>query len=282
MSLQRKLISFIGLGAGNTASFLYSYISFHPEVCVIKQQTNFFNDINVYKRGIAWYESNFSDCAENKKYGELASTYLESAQAPALIARAYSTAKLLAVIDNPIVKVKVAYVEAIQAKKLSLDIPLSMFVKQNPEVLTRYRFGRQLTQYFTYYSHNDLLVIIGSEVDEDPLKVISVVYEHLEIDKTYVPLLLRHLVPIEEEDPKHRSGIIKKTYRFIRSSPKKVYNFILKKLKPIKILPDTSLMIANKIQLSPELEAYLKDYYQSDVKVLSSLLHRDLNEEWGI
>jgi len=282
MALQRKLVSFIGIGAGNTTSFLYSYISFHPEVCVLKHQTNFFNDINVYKQGIAWYESNFSNCAENKKYGELASTYLESAQAPALIARTYSTAKLLAVIDNPIVKVKVAYVEAIQAKKISPDIPLSMFIKQNPEVLTRYRFGRQLTQYFTYYSQNDLLVILGSEVDEDPLKVIAQVYEHLDIDKTFVPLILRHLVPIEEEDPKHRPGIIKKTFRFIYHSPKKAYNFILKKLKPVKILPDTSLIIANKIQLSPELETYLKDYYRPDIKVLSSLLHRDLNEEWGI
>ncbi len=282
MSLQRKLISFIGLGAGNTASFLYSYISFHPEVCVLKQQTNFFNDINVYKQGITWYENNFSNCAEGKKYGELTSTYLESAQASALIARAYSTAKLLAVIDNPIIKVKVAYVEAIQSKKISPDISLSVFVKQNPEVLTRYRFGRQLTQYFTYYSHNDLLVILGSEVDEDPLKVISRVYEHLEIDKTFVPLILRHLVPIEEEDPRHRPGMIKKMFRFIYRSPKKVYNFILKKIKPIKILPDTSLMIANKIQLSPELETYLKDYYRPDIKVLSSLLHRDLNNEWVI
>ncbi len=280
--MQRKLISFIGLGAGNTTSLLYSYIGFHPEVCILKQQTNFFSDINVYKQGIDWYESNFSDCAKNKKYGELATTYLESAQVPALIARTYSTAKLLAVIDNPIVKVKVAYVEAIQSRRISPDTSLLLFVKQNPEVLTRYCFGRQLTQYFAYYSHNDLLIILGSEVIADPLKVIARVYEHLDINRTFVPKILIHLVPIEEEDPKHRPGIIKKIFRFIYRSPKKAYIFILKKLKPIKILPDTSLMIANKIQLSPELETYLKDYYRPDIKVLSSLLHRDLNNEWGI
>lgn len=282
MKAQRKLISFIGLGSGNIATALYGYLRVHPEVSIPAEETNFFSDINIYAKGIDWYEKHFSIGQNNQKCGELADNYLFSTPAIALISRTYPSAKLFAVIENPLLAVRVAYVEARRVGKIQNDITLPYFLKQYPEVLTKYCFGQKLTQYFSYYSHNDLLVLTASEVGEDPLKATAKLYEHLELDTKFIPLSLLHLVPEDEDEPKKRPGIIKRSIKFPFKMLKKFYKFLIRKFKIPKVLPDSILVEAKSIVLTPELEAYLKDYYLQDVTVLSRLLHRNFDVEWGL
>lgn len=282
MQAQRKLISFIGLGSGDIATALYDYLKSHPEVYVPNEETNFFSNINIYAKGIGWYEDHFSDHQDRQKCGELANSYLQSTPAVALMSRTYPSAKLFAVIESPLLAVRVAYVEAKRVDKIQDNMSLSLFLKQYPEVLTKYCFGRQLTQYFSYYSHNDLLVLTAGEVSEDPLKAIATLYEHIGLDKKFIPLSLLHLVPEDEDEPKKRPGIIKRSIKFPFKMIKKFYKFLIRKLKTPKVLPDSVLVEARSITLSPELEAFLKDYYRQDVELLTRLLHRNFIEEWGI
>lgn len=281
MKAERKLISFIGLGSGSVALPIYSYIHDHPEVFVPDKDTRFFSEVKVFAKGIDWYEGNFSDCKQGQVCGELSSSYLENLHSAGLIAKAYPSAKLLVVIDNPVLMIKISYLEAKKSKLISDDVSPALFLKRYPEVLTRFRFGQKLTQYFSFYSHRDMLVLMGSEILSDRLRYIAVVYEHIGIDKNFVPLVLKSLVPIEEEDPKHRPWIIKRFFRFIFKVIKEIYKKVLKKLKPPETLPEKIIIDADKITLTPELENYLKDYYRSDVIILSSLLHRDMVEEWS-
>ena len=95
-----------------------------------------------------WYESQFGKCETGNVYGELSGYYLQSAQAASLIARTYPNAKLLAVVENPLISVKVACVEAKRGRLISPKISLALFLKQHPEVLQSARYGQQLTQYF--------------------------------------------------------------------------------------------------------------------------------------
>lgn len=282
MQAQRKLISFIGLGSGDIATALYDYLKSHPEAYIPNEETNFFSNINIYAKGIGWYEDHFSGHQDGQKCGELANSYLQSTPAVALMSRTYPSAKLFAVIESPLLAVRVAYVEAKRADKIQDNMSLSLFLKQYPEVLTKYCFGRQLTQYFSYYSHNDLLVLTAGEVSEDPLKAIATLYEHIGLDKKFIPLSLLHLVPEDEDEPKKRPGIIKRSIKFPFKMIKKFYKFLIRKLKTPKVLPDSVLVEARSITLSPELEAFLKDYYRQDVELLTRLLHRNFIEEWGI
>ena len=282
MQAQRKLISFIGLGSGNIATALYDYLKSHPEVYVLGEKTNFFSDINIYAKGIDWYEDHFSGHKAGQKCGELANNYLLSTPAVALMSRIYPSAKLFAVIESPLLAVRVAYVEAKRMNKIQDNMSLSFFLKQYPEVLVKYCFGRQLTQYFSYYSHNDLLVFTASDVSEDPLKTTAILYEHLGLDKKFIPLSLLHLVPEDEDEPKKRPGIIKRSIKFPFKMIKKFYKFLILKFKTPKVLPDSVLVEAKTVALSPELETFLKDYYRQDVELLTRLLHRNFIEEWGI
>jgi hypothetical protein len=282
MKAQRNLVSFIGLGSSSASPLLYSYIKAHPKVCVPKVETNFFSDTKVYKQGVDWYESNFKECGKGFVYGELASSYLRNSQSVSLISRTYPGAKLVVVIENPLVSVRVAYVEARRARNVSPQVTLAMFLKQNPEVLTEARFGRQLAQYFSLYSPVDMMVVTAADVRTNTLSVLAQVYEHIGLDKSFIPPVLVHLVPVEEDSATRKPGLITRTSRKIRKLIVGTYRSVVNKINPPKVVIETASMVARKVPLSPELEAYLISYYAPDVALLSSLLHRNLNEEWEI
>lgn len=282
MQAQRKLVSFIGVGAQTTASLLYAYVAEHPLVCLPNGQTHFFSNAKRYAKGIEWYETTFALTKKSVVCGELALSYLHSTQAAALIAKTYPSAKLFAVIEDPLLCVRVSYVEALQSGTISRHISLAQFLKNNPEVLLRAKFGRQLVQYFGYYSTRDLLVLTASEVRDEPILVLKKIFEHIGLDSTFVPLSLRHLVVIEEDDGKKRPGIIKRTYKKIKQGISLLYTKAMKAVFPPNIPKETTMMIAEKIPLSPDLEAYLKDYFRDDVRELSALLHQDFNVRWSI
>jgi hypothetical protein len=277
---QRRLVSFIGIGGAGASSLLYSYIKSHPGVCVPEAETNYFRSVEAYKKGIDWYESFYAKRGSGLVCGELASSYIESAEAAALIVRTYPNAHLLAVVEDPLVSVRVAYVEARRSRVVDRETSLAMFLKQNPDVLARARYGRQLAQYFSYYAPIDLLVVTASDVRDDALRVIKETYQHIGVDESFVPLPLVYLVPLED-DPKMKPGLIKRTYRFIKKFIKSIFSRIINKLHPKKVPLETASVVAESIPLSPELEAYLKDYYRQDVALLSRLLHRSLTSEWG-
>ncbi len=282
MQAQRNLVSFIGLGSRTATVLLYTYIREHPATCTPKEQINFFTDAALYAKGVDWYESLYVVKKKQVVCGDLSYNYLHSGQAAQLIARTYPNAKLLAVIDDPLLCVRMEYVQARQDGVLSKNITFEQFIKQTPEVLLRSKFGRLLVPYFSYYSTRDLLILLACEVETNPLSIIKNTYEHCGLETSFVPLSLRHLVIEEEDDTKKRPGIIKRMYKHIKRLIKFIYTKITQVIFPPNVPKETILERAKRVELSPEMEKYLKDYYREDVQILSSLLHRDFNVEWSI
>lgn len=280
MRAQRKLVSFFGLGSVFAAPLFYSYLKAHPQICVPETEIDFFSQPKLFAKGVDWYESNFGKCQTGMVYGELSGYYLQNAQAASLIARTYPNAKLLAVVENPLVSVRVAYIEARRAKLISPKISLALFLKQHPEVLLSARYGQQLTQYFGYYSPTDLLVVTAGDVRESPLTIIKNAYAYLGVNDNFVPSELKHLVPEEEIDPKKRPGIIKRIFKAVKQKISNQYHASLNYFHPKTVSVETAAVEARALSLTPELEIYLKDYYRSDVAILSRLLYRNLGVEW--
>ena len=281
MRARKTLLSFFGLGVGSLAKQLHVYLRLHPEIFSPETSTNFFSETKVYQKGIDWYESNFLINKSGVKCGELSENYLGCLMSVSLIVRNYPSARLFVVIDDPLLAIKIMYLEALKKQIIKSEISPTQFLKQHPEILRKFCFGKHLTQYFSFYSHNDLLVLVATEISDDPLKNLSNLYKYLEIDSNFVPLVLKHLVPEEEEDPKKRGGFIKRSIKFVIKLIKKTYANLLKKVKTPKERPDAILLEAKNLVFSPELEKFLRDYYREDVRVLSNLLHRNFTEEWG-
>lgn len=281
MPVRHTSVSFFGLGSHTAAPLIYTYIREHPEVITTKTPTDFFTDTAMFAKGIGWYESQFVLRGKLAKVkGELAPNYLMSAQAAGLIARTYPNAKLLAVVENPLVSVRVEYIEARTQGSISAKTPLTEFLRRNPEVLLRARYGRQLVSYFHYYAPTDLLVLVAKDVREDVLRAVTVTYEHLGLDTKFVPVSLRHLV-VEEEDDKKKPGFITRKIMLLRAAVKVVYRYINTHFKPKEIKTETATERALALPLDPALEKKLKAYFRPDVAQLSALLHRNLLVEWG-
>lgn len=282
MQAKRKKVSFIGIGASAAPALLYSYIKTHPELYVLPEETTFFSNTKVFAKGILWYEAQFAAAAPGLIAGELATKYLQNIQSAGLIARLLPDVRLLAVIENPLIVVRVAYVEARRAQTISAKVSLAQFLKQNPEVLQSARYGRQLTPYFGYYAPTDFLVVTAEEVRTNTLAVLKNTFLHLGVTETFVPQILTHLIPEDENEVKFKPGLIKRTFRLIGRGIRGIYRLIARKINPPDLPIETAFAVAKRLPLSPELREFLKKYYREDVAVLSRLLHRNLDIEWGI
>jgi len=281
MPILNKTIAFLGLGSASASTRLYGYLREHPGVFIPLENTHYFSDTKQYARGLAWYESHFPKANPLQLAGELEQEYLASAQAAGLIARTYPSARLLAVIDNPLVSVKVEYIEALRRGELRRGTTFASYIQENPEVLLRARYGRQLAHYYSYYSNTDLLVLLADEVRNTPLPVLRQTFEHLGLDEKFVPSSLLHLIIEEEDETKKRPGIIKRSMKGLKKLVKRAYTTLAHKINPPKIVKETAREQALRVSLAPELEAKLKVYFTKDVAELSALLHRDLLAEWG-
>lgn len=280
MQSRKKHVLFIGLGVGNLARPLYRYLREHPDLYIPKKPLNFFSEVETYARGLAWYEKNFAFKKPNQKCGELNFSYLQNLQGPKLIAGAYPEAKLFVVIDNPITAFKLNYLEALESEEIDFGCSPADFIEMYPEVLNRCRFGKYLTQYLSYYSSIDLLVVFASEVNQNPLAVTKSLFRFLGVNDGFVPLVLSHLETEEEEDPK-KIGLFKKIKNFLTKNTKLKYRNWRREKQTTEPL-DFILEQTKKVELGEELEIFLKGYFKRDVEVLSALLHRDLNDEWKI
>jgi hypothetical protein len=207
---------------------------------------------------------------------------MQTAQSASLIASTLPEAKLIAVIEDPLLAVRVAYVEARKNKIINSSVSLTQFLKQNPDVLPTALHGKQLTQYFSYYAPTDLLVLLAEEIRQDPLGAIKQVYEHIGVDKNFIPLQLVHLVPEDEVDVKNRPGIITRNYRKLKLKITRTKRAIKLRINPTDVPIEQAFAVAKKVPLSPELKSYLCDYYRSDLEVLTRLMHRSMTSEWGL
>jgi len=115
----------------SVSTALYAYIQNHSQVGLPKKETNFFSQTKVYSKGMEWYESLFPQDEIKTVRGELSNNYLANSQSAILIARTYPNAKLLAVVANPLLLVRIAYIEAPRAREISPKTSLAAYLISN-------------------------------------------------------------------------------------------------------------------------------------------------------
>jgi len=273
-------IKFFGIGSATAAPLLYSYLKKHPEISLPEADPAYFSDVSRYANGLAWYESQWPVTKKAVVRGELSLHYLAYAPAAGLISKTYPNAKIFAVIENPLVSIKVEYIEAKRAGRISAEQSFLDFVTNHPEILQRACYGHQLVPYFSYYSTTDLLIFTANEVRSDPLRTLTTVLNHIGVDSKYVPLALRHLV-VEEDDDTKRPGLIKRAYLFVNKQVKSTYTTLSRMIKPPVVEVETSAVAAFAFTIPADLEKKLKKYFLKDVKILEDLLRRPLRADWG-
>lgn len=288
---------FIGLGGEASGSgFLYTYIAEHPAVILTDRDTRFFCDDTHFSRGTVWYEGQLTAGRSHQIRGEAAFGYLACPQSAERIVRTYPDAKLLAVVCDPIDRVCREYRRAKETGRIARQMSMARYLEVEPQALERGLFGAQLERYFDYYSSLQLYICVHEDRFVQPIEYVQSVYTFLEVDQTYVPKALRQFVPPNNDEKKHPwywpfVRLVTLPLRLLRLDRLAywVWPTLRRQIRRFYTRPTmphsrSSLAIPPPLKqsLDPELRSILEEYYGHDVRVLSRLLHRDLNTEWGI
>lgn len=277
------MVDFIGLGAQKAGtSWLYACLYEHPELCCPQKELHFFSR-DRYKKGLKWYESQFSRCDEEFKKGEFSTSYLYSREAPTRIVKDYPEAKLIAVIRNPIDRAYSQYRNAIKAGEISGRCSFEHYLEQEPSAKEQGLYGKQLYRYFQYVSTRVLLVMVYEDIEKDPIEFLKKVYGHLEVDPEFVPKSLRSRVN-EARTP--RFVFIDRMMHKMAEGLRKIgfdkFVWFIKKSGATDTIRGLNTSKRKTGAIKDKTMDELKEYFRKDAAYVSSLIQRDLVSEWGL
>lgn len=184
---QDSLPNLIVIGAmkcGTTA--LYYYLSKHPQIKMSRRkEMMFFSHEFRWKRGVAWYRSNFR--GDEPVKGEVSPQYTEYPQRTGVAERMYSVvpdAKLIYLVRDPIDRMLSHYVHSYANHTEHRDAAEALSDLQSPYV-TWSQYFMQLEQYLQYYPRENILVVDQSDLYHNRLSTLQRVFRFLGVDDSF-------------------------------------------------------------------------------------------------
>lgn len=274
MTTKRTRPHFIAIGAPHTGiNTIMQLLSAHPDLVKPIQSLQFFSSDAFEKKGLAWYESQFSYGESHMVTGECSPYYLSHSEVPARLVRHFPDTKLVVVLRHPLKRAIAHFEQWRQSpKEKQKAISFSTFLNSFPDAQNLGLYGQQLEAYFSYYSPLQIHVVLYEEFAENPLSVIQNLYRFLDLRADVIPLLLRQFAPLPDE-PRHKS-------LFYRA--KTGINFLYKKFLKKPPVPVTLPEYRFDTYLSVADQALLTKLYAGDARRLSRLLHRDMGVFWNV
>ncbi len=293
-----NLPNFLVIGAarsGTTA--LYTYLKQHSEIFMSPlKETNFFafkqEDLTFQGPGadyvnnslvdLAAYQALFEGVTREKAIGEASPLYLYSEQAPGRIQNLIPNAKLIAILRNPIEQ---AFSHYLYARRQMID-PLDTFdeallgeSKRKSEgwmPMFRYSqfpmYGEQLSRYFDHFDGGQIQVHLYEDFEVDPSKVMSNVFEFLEVDAGFGPDMSYR--PNTGGEPKRKwlQDLVMKQ----RASTRLIGKLMPEQLRQ-RIRDAVSQENLDQPEMSENAREYLQGELGDDIGRLQSLIDRDLS-----
>ncbi len=296
MNNQNFQVDFIGIGAPKTGTtWLAKCLAQHPQICFSRvKEVNFFNQENFffiksqvlnegsnYERGLDWYKKHFEHYQPGQIKGEFSVIYLYDKETPRRIHENFPTAKIIAIIRNPIELFYTHYYHVKSQWKLP---PLETFVNEKSDFLKYGFFADCLERYAKYFPPEQMLVLFHDDLKKDPAAAVKNVYNFLEVDENFVPRSLHEKVNVTA--PKTvlevklffslRNWLIKTVGKKIVAYPRllktglKIDQFIRQTLKK------TSNRRKSFKTMPAVLQQKLIDLYLPEIERLEKIFNRDL------
>lgn len=274
------MINFIGIGAQKSGtSWAYACLYEHPEICAPIKEIHFFSRPR-FSEGKNWYESHFKNCDVKKLKGEFSTSYLYSKEAPERIKEMYPEVKLIAILRNPVKRAISHYGNAIKSGEISESVTFDEFSISEPSVKDQGLYSQQLSRYYELFPKYQVLVLIYEDIKKDPQAFMSQIYRFLGVSDTFMPSMLNSEINVART-PKS-VGVDRMMHRISEALRAIGFDKIVHQIRKSG-LPD--LVRAGNTKESKPVEIDIKAlerYFSTDVKKLSELIGRDLNQEWNI
>ena len=185
-----RLPNFIVIGTmkGGTTS-LWEYLRAHPQVFMPDaKEIQFFSNPGRYERGLDWYREHFADATDEIAVGEASTNYTKHPRRTGTagrIADVMPDVRLVYMLRNPIARIRSHYVQLVHGH--GERRPISVVVRENPELLDISRYRMQIDQYLEHFEASQILVITSEALHADRQRTLARVFAFLGVDPTVQP-----------------------------------------------------------------------------------------------
>jgi hypothetical protein len=266
------LPTFLVIGAQKSATTsVIHYLGGHPDVFALRDEVHFF-DRN-YDRGIDWYRHLFAGGEEARAVGESTPEYMYLEEVPARLAQHVPTARLVAILRNPVDRAysqywhnrtrgaePLGFEDALRAEeeRLAGGDPVS---RSRYSYVDRGRYLQQLQRVCEHFPGDLVRVELFEDLQRDRPGVVRSLFRFLGLEEGIVP-----------------EGIDRARNRFVSFRSQRLR-------KPIRRLPGPLRRVAARLNiryteyppLSPGVRARLLERFADDNRALASWLGRDLS-----
>jgi sulfotransferase family protein len=286
----------IGAQKAGTTS-LYYYLKQHPSIYFSEvKEVNYFGVDEFYKRGVKYYHSFFPNHKNQKVVASAYVHMLPNPKCPQRVKEYNPDMKFIVMLRDPLKRAISAYKYAIQNHWERENVSFTEAFNLEQERLKHENPNYDITYFYNglYYQHlsnwiqlfpkEQFYILIDSDLKNNPEKVMSSIFEFLNIDKEQKIDFTKKYNEATIVRSKFIQGflvkgtpIINKTLGFILPRSAKLY--ILSKVLPQlrnlnsnKIVTDKNSKFDN-IYLSDEIDSKIANYFLNDLKMLNEKLN---------
>jgi hypothetical protein len=291
-------LDFVIVGAQRSAStYLNACLRDHPGIFLCRDEVPFFESPFFESTPAAALDAVFAGARPGQQRGIHRPDYLAHPECAGNIARVVPDARIVAVLRDPVARAVSAYFWYVQFGLLPLapldagierllDGRLDPSYPRASEIVEYGFYGRHLTRFVDAFGADKVLALIDRDL-ADP-STLARTYEFLGVDPGHRPAPLGR--------PRNQGVHDLRRLRFLRArrhlawswDSVSVYEYRPRRLRrPLRFLPTAAIVGIDRLVLArvfrgpppalrADLQARLRSVYEPDIRLLESLLGRDL------
>ena len=167
--MQKPDFAIIGAMKCGTST-LHAQLAAQPGVFMSSpKEPNFFSDDDIYARGLAWYESLFTNAPEGALKGEASTHYTKLPTYPECADRLHAALpdlRLIYMVRDPFDRMVSHYIHEWTMGVITM--PLEAAIERHPELVAYGCYARQIEPYVKRYGVEQILVLSLEDMQSDP------------------------------------------------------------------------------------------------------------------
>jgi hypothetical protein len=278
------LPNLIVIGAAKTGTTsLHRYLDLHPEIAMAKaKELDFFVEVGNWRRGVGWYESQFSPAPVRGESSPVYSIYPAHPGVPERMAALVPDARLVYLVRDPIERIIAAHrFTRWVATRHRRDLAEILADVEGSVTVAASRYAFQLEQYLSYFPLSQICVVDSADLRNRPAETMAGLFRFLEVDDTFTSdafarahyetrdLLAANRVGRAARSLAYRT-LGRQRARELRSRAPQLLE------RPLLVHPDIP-----EVTLDPDLRARLEAYLKPDADRLRELTGQTFSS-WSV
>ncbi len=285
-------LDFIGIGAAKSGTtWLADKLREHPQIFIPElKELVYFNAYlsrmpgtknPEFEKPLDWYHDFFKESKEGMVNGEISVEYLINENTAQSIYEYNPNVKILAILRYPPKQLYSLYLYLVQRGVLNYP-SFEKAIEKRPDLFLEYHYHRHLSRFYNIFPAENIKVLLFDELKKDNQAFYKEVLDFLGVDEIYPESLNSKSNETKEPRVKWLNYMIQNTRQFITRYR---MEWLLPVLRYSGILP-LGMLIRDKLNvkkmtkkepLQASTEAFLKQHYLEDIKLLEGLIDKDLS-----